>query len=132
MTIIVGQDTAKTRKTITSGDQSIAYYSIPAAQAAGLGDFSKLPAALKVVLENMLRFEDGKTVEAKLARDADHLALVLELKELIDIGYEPPKTWIQIVIDRLQTKTGQQIASAVMQTARDEWWLDITPNAPEI
>jgi aconitate hydratase len=62
MTIIVGQDTAKTRKTLTSGDQSIAYYSIPAAQAAGLGDFSKLPAALKVVLENMLRFEDGKTV----------------------------------------------------------------------
>ncbi|EEB83837.1 aconitate hydratase AcnA [Roseobacter sp. GAI101] len=62
MTIIVGQDTAKTRKTLTSGDQSIAYYSIPAAQEAGLGDFSKLPAALKVVLENMLRFEDGKTV----------------------------------------------------------------------
>ncbi|MEP5732369.1 MAG: aconitate hydratase AcnA [Sulfitobacter sp.] len=62
MTIQVGQDTASTRKTITVGDKSIAYYSIPAAQAAGLGDFSKLPAALKVVLENMLRFEDGKTV----------------------------------------------------------------------
>ena len=62
MTIQVGQDTAKTRKTITAGDQSVAYYSIPAAQEAGLGDFSNLPAALKVVLENMLRFEDGKTV----------------------------------------------------------------------
>ncbi len=62
MTIFVGQDTTKTRKTLTSGDQSIAYYSIPAAQEAGLGDFSNLPAALKVVLENMLRFEDGKTV----------------------------------------------------------------------
>ena len=62
MTIIVGQDTAKTRKTLKSGDQSVAYYSIPAAQEAGLGDFSNLPAALKVVLENMLRFEDGKTV----------------------------------------------------------------------
>ena len=62
MTITVGQDTAKTRKSITAGSQTIAYYSIPAAQAAGLGDFSKLPAALKVVLENMLRFEDGKTV----------------------------------------------------------------------
>ncbi|MCB1407183.1 MAG: hypothetical protein KDK01_13245, partial [Rhodobacteraceae bacterium] len=59
MTIIVGHDSAKTRKTLTVGDQSIAYYSIPTAQAAGLGDFSKLPAALKVVLENMLRFEDG-------------------------------------------------------------------------
>ena len=63
MPIQVGTDTAKTRKTLTVGDQSIAYYSIPAAQAAGLGDFSNLPAALKVVLENMLRFEDnGRTV----------------------------------------------------------------------
>ena len=59
MPITVGQDTAKTRKTLQVGDQSIAYYSIPAAQAAGLGDFSRLPAALKVVLENLLRFEDG-------------------------------------------------------------------------
>jgi hypothetical protein len=55
MPISVGQDTAKTRKTISVGDQSIAYYSIPAATEAGLGDFSNLPAALKVVLENMLR-----------------------------------------------------------------------------
>ena len=62
MTVVVGQDTAKTRRTLNVGSKSIAYYSIPAAQAAGLGDFSRLPAALKVVLENMLRFEDGKTV----------------------------------------------------------------------
>ena len=62
MTIQVGHDSAKTRKTLSVGSQNVAYYSIPAAEAAGLGDFSKLPAALKVVLENMLRFEDGKTV----------------------------------------------------------------------
>jgi len=59
MPIQVGNDTSKTRKTLTVGGSSIAYYSIPAAEAAGLGDFSNLPAALKVVLENMLRFEDG-------------------------------------------------------------------------
>ena len=62
MPITVGHDTAKTRKTLTVGDQTIAYYSIPAATDAGLGDFANLPAALKVVLENMLRFEDNKTV----------------------------------------------------------------------
>ncbi|MEX2519560.1 MAG: aconitate hydratase AcnA [Paracoccaceae bacterium] len=62
MTVIVGKDTAKTRKELKAGGATVAYYSIPAAQAAGLGDFSRLPAALKVVLENMLRFEDGKTV----------------------------------------------------------------------
>lgn len=59
MPITVGHDTAKTRKTLTAGGKTLSYYSIPAAEAAGLGDFSRLPASLKVVLENMLRFEDG-------------------------------------------------------------------------
>ena len=59
MTVITGTDTAKTRRTLKAGGKSVDFYSIPAAQAAGLGDFSRLPAALKVVLENMLRFEDG-------------------------------------------------------------------------
>ncbi len=59
MPIITGQDTAKTRRTLSVDGQTVAYYSIPAAEAAGLGEFSRLPAVLKVVLENMLRFEDG-------------------------------------------------------------------------
>ncbi|PYE85494.1 aconitate hydratase AcnA [Pseudoroseicyclus aestuarii] len=59
MPITVGQDSAKTRRTLTAGSQSLAYYSIPAATEAGLGDFSRLPACLKVVMENLLRFEDG-------------------------------------------------------------------------
>jgi aconitate hydratase len=62
MPITVGQDTSKTRKTLSVAGQTVSYYSIAAAEKAGLGDFSRLPAALKVVLENMLRFEDGKTV----------------------------------------------------------------------
>jgi len=62
MTIQVGTDTAKTRRDLQAGSQKVSYYSIAAAEAAGLGDFSRLPASLKVVLENMLRFEDGKTV----------------------------------------------------------------------
>jgi aconitate hydratase len=59
MTVVVGQDTAKTRRELTVNGKKIAYYSIPAAQDAGFGDFSNLPASLKVVLENILRFEDG-------------------------------------------------------------------------
>ena len=62
MTVFVGTDSASTRRTLTLGGASYAYYSIAAAEAAGLGKFSRLPAALKVVLENMLRFEDGRTV----------------------------------------------------------------------
>ncbi|MEO0676596.1 MAG: aconitate hydratase AcnA [Pseudomonadota bacterium] len=59
MTIQVGTDSAKTRRTLEVGGETFAYYSIDAAEEAGLGTFSRLPAALKVVLENMLRFEDG-------------------------------------------------------------------------
>ncbi|MEM6409567.1 MAG: aconitate hydratase AcnA [Pseudomonadota bacterium] len=62
MPITVGQDQSNTRRTLTVGERSYAFYSIKAAEEAGLGAFSNLPAALKVVLENMLRFEDGKTV----------------------------------------------------------------------
>ena len=62
MTVTVGHDSAKTKRSLTAGGQTVSYYSIPAAEAAGLGSFARLPAALKVVLENMLRFEDGKTV----------------------------------------------------------------------
>jgi aconitate hydratase len=62
MPITVGHDTSKTRRTLSAGGRTYAYYSIPAAEEAGLGAFTRLPAALKVVLENMLRFEDGKTV----------------------------------------------------------------------
>ena len=59
MPIVTGQDTARTRRSLKAGGQEVAYYSIPAAEAAGLGRFARLPASLKVVLENMLRFEDG-------------------------------------------------------------------------
>ncbi len=62
MTVTVGHDSQKTRATLQIGPRKIDYYSIRAAESAGLGDFSRLPAALRVVLENMLRFEDGKTV----------------------------------------------------------------------
>ncbi|MBL4918614.1 aconitate hydratase AcnA [Szabonella alba] len=59
MPTITGLDSAKTRRHLSIAGNSIAFYSIPAAEAAGLGEFSRLPASLKVVLENMLRFEDG-------------------------------------------------------------------------
>ncbi|MCX7645622.1 MAG: aconitate hydratase AcnA [Rhodobacteraceae bacterium] len=62
MTVTVGHDSAMTRRSLEAGGRRYAYYSIAAAEAAGLGSFANLPASLKVVLENMLRFEDGRTV----------------------------------------------------------------------
>jgi 5'-deoxynucleotidase YfbR-like HD superfamily hydrolase len=69
-------------------------------------------------------FNAGHTLEAKLARDADQLAFVVELKTLSDKGYEPADKWLAYVLDRLITDTGRRMADAVMATDWDGWWLD--------
>jgi aconitate hydratase len=56
----VGNNSLNTRSTLTVGTRSYAYYSL--AKAASLGDVSRLPFSMKVLLENLLRFEDGITV----------------------------------------------------------------------
>jgi aconitate hydratase len=59
--IPTGQDSLKTRSTLEAGGKRYAYYSLEKA-AAALGDVSRLPFSMKVLLENLLRFEDGVTV----------------------------------------------------------------------
>lgn len=62
MTTYVGQDSLGTRRTLAVAGQSYDYYSIAAAEEHGLGALSRLPYSMKVLLENLLRFEDGRTV----------------------------------------------------------------------
>ncbi|SDH68709.1 aconitate hydratase AcnA [Roseospirillum parvum] len=57
-----GADTLKTRRQLVVGDTTYDIFSLPAAEAAGLGSLADLPFSLKVLLENLLRFEDGHSV----------------------------------------------------------------------
>ena len=59
--IPTGQDSLRTRSTLDVEGQTYAYYSLPKAGET-LGDMSRLPYSMKVLLENLLRFEDGTTV----------------------------------------------------------------------
>jgi aconitate hydratase len=59
--IPTGQDSLNTRSTLEAGGKRYAYYSLDKAGAA-LGDVSRLPFSMKVLLENLLRFEDGISV----------------------------------------------------------------------
>jgi hypothetical protein len=54
-------DSLNTLKTLQVDDKTYHYFSLPDA-ARSLGDLDKLPMSLKVLLENLLRWEDGKTV----------------------------------------------------------------------
>src|SRR4030088_432488 len=56
----IGQDTIKSRRTLTVEGKEYVYFSLPEA-AKTLGDISRLPVSLKVLLENVLRFEDGRS-----------------------------------------------------------------------
>jgi aconitate hydratase len=63
----MGQDSLKTRRTLTVGGRNYDYFSIPEA-ARTIGDVSRLPVSLKVLLENVLRFEDGQSYTVDDAR----------------------------------------------------------------
>ena len=55
-------DSFKCRTTLTAGGKTYTYYSLEEAAKNGLGDISTLPYSLKVLLENLLRNEDGRSV----------------------------------------------------------------------
>jgi aconitate hydratase len=60
---MIGQDSLKTRRILNVGGKDYFYFSLPeAAKALGAsGDIARLPVSLKVLLENVLRFEDGRS-----------------------------------------------------------------------
>jgi len=64
----IGQDTLKARRTLTVEGKRYEYFSIPEAAKQLSGDLSRLPVSLKVLLENILRFENGGTYKVDDAR----------------------------------------------------------------
>ncbi|HEU4697373.1 MAG TPA: aconitate hydratase AcnA [Sphingomicrobium sp.] len=90
--IPTGQDSLRTRSTLEAGGKSYAHFSLAKA-AETLGDVSRLPFSMKVLLENLLRFEDGQTV----TRD-DLQAMVdwqKERKIAREIQYRPARVLMQ-------------------------------------
>ena len=56
-------DSFKCQKTLKVGTKTYVYYSLPTAEKNGLKGISKLPYSMKVLLENLLRNEDGRSVK---------------------------------------------------------------------
>ena len=77
--------------------------------------------AIATLLEE---YQAGVSPEALLAHDADQIALILDLKALADTGYTSPNTWLPSVTARLKTQAGRALSESILQTHRDEWWLN--------
>ncbi|CRM47502.1 aconitate hydratase AcnA [Pseudomonas sp. 24 R 17] len=85
-------DSLRTLKTLQIDDKTYHYFSLPEA-AKSLGDLDKLPMSLKVLLENLLRWKDDKTVTG-----ADLKAIAAWLKERQsdrEIQYRPARVLMQ-------------------------------------
>jgi aconitate hydratase len=88
----IGQDTLKTRRTLTAAGKSYDYFSLPEA-AKTIGDISRLPVSLKVLLENILRFEDGTSYTTDDARSlAGWLPAATSAKE---VPFRPARILMQ-------------------------------------
>ncbi len=87
-------DTLKTRRDLSVGKKTYAYYSLPAAEEAGLGEISRLPVSMKVLLENLLRKEDGTAVTVE---DIKALAAFLENRGKVEheIAFTPARVLMQ-------------------------------------
>lgn len=83
------------------------------------------------VSELIGEYNAADTVEAKLAHDADQIALLLDLKALSDMGHSPTAKWIPAVSNRIRTGMGRELAEAIMDTEWDEWWLKNYVDTPE-
>jgi aconitate hydratase len=90
---ITGHDTLKTRKTLTVDGKAYDYFSLKAA-AAQIGDISRLPFSMKVLLENLLRFEDGESVKVDDIK-ACHAWLDNKGKTEVEVDYRPARVLMQ-------------------------------------
>jgi putative hydrolase of HD superfamily len=70
----------------------------------------------------IFEFIEGKTEEAKLARDADQIEMILALKEYKDLGNKYADEWLGFSLKRLQTVAGRELTKAILETDSSMWW----------
>ena len=89
----IGQDTLNSKKTLQANGKTYHYFDINTVADKGWGDLSKLPFSLKVLLENLLRFEDGDSVTGA---DIEAVMRWLEQKRSDkEINYRPARVLMQ-------------------------------------
>jgi len=76
---------------------------------------------IKALIEE---FQEGKSKEAMLAKDADQLDLMLELKVQLDLGNRQAKDWLLFAQKRLKTKEACLLADTILNMEWTEWWFD--------
>ena len=89
----IGQDTLNSKSSLTANGKTYHYFDLNAVADKGWGDLSKLPFSLKVLLENLLRYEDGESVTVN---DVEAVVRWLDNKRSDnEINYRPARVLMQ-------------------------------------
>lgn len=92
------------------------------AEKKALKDLTKPLPFGKHIREIVEEYEQRRTAEAKLAKDADTIELVLSLKEQVDTGNKRADSWIPTALKRLHTPEAKNLAKRIVKTDSDHWW----------
>lgn len=76
----------------------------------------------KDIEATITEYEERKTQESIIAKDADNLEWIFALKEQQDTGNARAKKWILSAIRRLKTNSAKKIAEEMLNTDSNEWW----------
>jgi putative hydrolase of HD superfamily len=69
-------------------------------------------------------FNTCETIESRIAKDADQLDLILELKNQQDLGNKYAKEWLYYAVQRLTTENGKRMAQEILETDSTDWWFE--------
>lgn len=82
-----------------------------------------LPSPLQKNIRSLwTEFHAQKTLEAKVARDADLLETILQAKEYFDLGHAAAKRWLENGSKYLKTHTAKKLFRAMQKTQFTDWW----------
>lgn len=96
---------------------------LPAEKKAILEQTENLPSTVKKYVRALWQeFHDQKTLESRIARDADLLETIFQAKEYVDVGFKAAKRWTSNGGKFLKTKTAKRLFKAVLKTEFTDWW----------
>lgn len=92
------------------------------AEAKAFDDLARSVPFGQEIKKMYLEFEERKSFEAKLAKDADQLEWLATLREEEVKGNDKAKSWARIALKRLKTPTGKKLGQALLSIHPDHWW----------
>ena len=102
------------------------FYTIPNNEIKIIKEVARDYNLEKIELPELLQeFNEVKTKEAKIVKDADVLSQMLLEKENVELGNKTASKWLLQSLIRLKTKTGKRLGKKLIEVAGDEWWLEI-------